>query len=538
VAKSLAQIIRRERPDATRLAAGLLVMAVICVLVVAGIGATFVSGVASANTEGLSAVLPAALFTVKQAALSTLLSIGFAIPVAVALEGLPDFTGRRFLLALFAVPLALPAIAVVLGLMQIYGRNGLIADGLAGLGLDLRPDLYGLSGILIAHVFFNMPLAVRLMSKAIEEIPQEQWKLAESLRFGAGARVRHLLWPVIRQSLPGAAGLVFLLCAGSYTIILVLGGGPSTTTLQVAIQQSLSFEFDPAKASLLTLAQLALTGFVLALLPRGGKNLFQTGGTMRRRWHKTGAAEYSVSAAAIGIAALYVTAPLLAIMVAGVNADHARILASPLFAKALTTSLAIAFCSALIATGCAYSLASSGYVLDSHGKTRLAGAVGKLATSLLGIPALILGVGWFVLLAMAGQPFALAPLLIILANALMALPFALQMMIPAINRHYADDDRLCASLGLGGLQRFRLIDWPVLRPALTGAFMIAAALSLGDLGVVTLYGSDRVLTLPSLIYQNLGSYRSTDADGLVLYLTLLTGALTLIGTRRQTHVRR
>jgi thiamine transport system permease protein len=225
-------------------------------------------------------------------------------------------------------------------------------------------------------------------------------------------------------------------------------------------------------------------------------------------------------------------------MAAGVNADHARILASPLFAKALTTSLAIAFCSALIATGCAYSLASSGYVLDSHGKTRLAGAVGKLATSLLGIPALILGVGWFVLLAMAGQPFALAPLLIILANALMALPFALQMMIPAINRHYADDDRLCASLGLGGLQRFRLIDWPVLRPALTGAFMIAAALSLGDLGVVTLYGSDRVLTLPSLIYQNLGSYRSTDADGLVLYLTLLTGALTLIGTRRQTDVRR
>ncbi len=153
--------------------------------------------------------------------------------------------------------------------------------------LDLRPDIYGLAGILIAHVFFNMPLTVRLLLKAFEEIPQEQWKLGESLGFGASGRIRHILWPVMRQSLPGTCGLVFLLCAGSYTIILVLGGGPSTTTLQVAIQQALSFDFDPAKASLLTLAQLALAGLVLAVIPKG-QSLFQTGGVSARRFHQAG----------------------------------------------------------------------------------------------------------------------------------------------------------------------------------------------------------------------------------------------------------
>ncbi len=138
---------------------------------------------------------------------------------------------------------------------------------------------------------------------------------------------------------------------------------------------------------------------------------------------------------------------------------------------------------------------------------------------------------------MTGRPFALAPLMIILANALMALPFALQMMSAAVDRHFATDDRLCSALGIEGWRRLAIVDWPVLRGPLAGAFLFAAALSLGDLGVVTLYGSDRIVTLPSLIYQNLGSYRSNDAGALVLYLTLLTGALTLLGTRSRSNER-
>ena len=525
-----------KRTDGTRLVAGLLVLLMIGLLAASAIGATLVSGMHAGFSGGFGGIAPAALFTLEQAALSTLLSASFAVPVALALESLPRFAGRRALLALFAVPLALPAIAVVLGLVTLYGRNGLIADGLALAGMDLRPDIYGLAGILIAHVFFNMPLTVRLLLKAFEEISQEQWKLAESLRFGAYGRVRHILWPVIRQSLPGIIGLVFLLCAGSYTIILVLGGGPSTTTLQVAIQQALSFDFDPARASLLTLAQLALAGLVLAVIPKG-QSLFQTGGVSARRYHQAQAVEEVISLVAIGVGALFVLSPLLAIGWAGVNADHGRIIGSSLFGQALVTSLAIALCSALLATLGAYAIAALRYALNANGHQEWADAAGKLATALLGIPALLLGVGWFVLLAMTGRPFALAPLMIILANALMALPFALQMMSAAVDRHFATDDRLCSALGIEGWRRLAIVDWPVLRPALTGAFLFAAALSLGDLGVVTLYGSDRIATLPSLIYQNLGSYRSNDAGGLVLYLTLLTGALTLLGTRSASNER-
>jgi thiamine transport system permease protein len=55
------------------------------------------------------------------------------------------------------------------------------------------------------------------------------------------------------------------------------------------------------------------------------------------------------------------------------------------------------------------------------------------------------------------------------------------------------------------------------------------ALSLGDLGAVALFGSENISTLPALIYAQMGSYRSTDADGLALLLGIVCLALALIG---------
>ena len=76
---------------------------------------------------------------------------------------------------------------------------------------------------------------------------------------GAGPSFRLIEWPAMRAALPGVAGLVFMLCITSFTIVLTLGGGPAATTLEVAIYQALRFDFDPARAVALTLLQIALT---------------------------------------------------------------------------------------------------------------------------------------------------------------------------------------------------------------------------------------------------------------------------------------
>ncbi len=75
-------------------------------------------------------------FTLLQAALSTVLSILPAIPAARTLA-FRRFPGRGLLLALFAVPQALPAIVVVLALVQLYGQSGWLPGVI---------NLYGLAG--------------------------------------------------------------------------------------------------------------------------------------------------------------------------------------------------------------------------------------------------------------------------------------------------------------------------------------------------------------------------------------------------------
>ena len=91
------------------------------------------------------------------------------------------------------------------------------------------------------------------------------------------------------------------------------------------------------------------------------------------------------------------------------------------------------------------------------------------------------------------------------------------------------------SLGLDGFDRLRLVEWPVLRPALLLAGLIAALVSLGDFGVVAFFGSENFITLPLLLYQRLGSYRTSDAAGIALVLLLLCFAISLLADRLAAH---
>ncbi len=163
------------------------------------------------GTEGFAAfdsyLWRIARFTLLQALLSTPLSVGLAIPLARALHAHPAFPGRAMILRLFALPLALPALVAVLGITSIYGRNGLLAALFSWLGLDAIPNIYGLTGILIAHVFSNLPLATRLLLSSLDSIPEDYWKLSSQLGMGDWARFRLIEWPVILRNLSGIAGL-------------------------------------------------------------------------------------------------------------------------------------------------------------------------------------------------------------------------------------------------------------------------------------------------------------------------------------------
>ncbi|MCX7646710.1 MAG: thiamine/thiamine pyrophosphate ABC transporter permease ThiP, partial [Rhodobacteraceae bacterium] len=140
-------------------------------------------------------------FTVVQALVSAGLSCLLAVPLARALAR-RRFPGRGLLVTLLGAPFLLPAVVAVLGLLAVYGRAGLVSRALAALGLPPL-DIYGFDGIVLAHVFFNLPLATRLVLQGWLAVPAERFRLAASLGLGAGEVARLIERPMLRGVLPG-----------------------------------------------------------------------------------------------------------------------------------------------------------------------------------------------------------------------------------------------------------------------------------------------------------------------------------------------
>jgi thiamine transport system permease protein len=492
---------------------------------------------AAPSTEQGTYLFRITRFTLLQAGLSTFLSLLLAVPLARSLARRPVFPGRRWLISLFAVPLGLPPLVAALGLIEIWGRNGIANKGLSVLGFETPFSIYGLSGILIAHVFFNLPLAVRLILPALERLPPEYWKTAANLGMNGLSLFRLVEWPAIRRSAAGAAGLVFMLCATSFTLVLVLGGGPAATTLEVAIYQALRFDFNPGRAVLLSFIQVGLTLIVMLFL-----RLFsvpteegQTSGGRTSRPDVRGGLYALPDAVLIGLGLVFVAAPMLAVLVSGLSADLPRLLGDTLFWRAALTSLSIGIAAATLSVLIASLLVRGRYSAGNRPGSPilavLAGLSGAAGSLTLLVPPIVLGAGWFLMFGgTTGQ--LLAPLaVIVLVNALMALPFVMRVIEPAHRNTMERNGRLAVSLGLVGLNRLRQIDIRAMLPALATGFVFAVALSLGDLGAIALFGSDRIITLPWLLYQKLGSYRTSDAAGLALLLGGITMGLMMLADR-------
>lgn len=533
--------LRRAVPVGGRAAAGATALAGLAALVGgAGLGLAY----AAADDWGgaLDAfdpyLLRVARFTLWQALLSTLLSVLPALFVARALARHPRLPGRALILQLFAVPLALPAIVAALGVLALYGRAGFLAELLEGLGRTGWPGIYGLAGILVAHVFFNLPLATRLLLESLESVPNDQWRLAAQLGMGGRASFRFVEWPALRAALPGVAGLVFMLCATSFTIVLTLGGGPRATTLEVAIYQALRFDFDPARALALTLVQVALTAVVVLALARLGAAM--TGDASLpvapRRPVTRRPAESAANLALIAAALVFVAGPMAATVLAGVGADLMRLAGEAAVRRATATSLVLSALAAALCLVLAFALVAARRALELARGPLAAPTLFERATDagaglVLVVPPLVIGAGWFILLREAGDVFAFAPVMVVTVNAAMAMPFAVRAIRPAYDAASARHERLCLSLGIAGWTRLRLIDWPSLRRPMAMAYAFAMALSLGDLGVIALFGSDAVETLPYLLLARMASYRTADAAGLALLLGMLCLALMIVSDR-------
>jgi thiamine transport system permease protein len=460
--------------------------------------------------QGLHAdqgILKVLAFTLKQAFLSTLISVLLGLLTARALVR-RTFFGRGFLLNVFAVPMALPAIVAVLGTLAVYGNVGWFAGWLS---------VYGLTGILLVHIFFNLPLATRFCVEVLNGIDPVAFRLGDQLSFSDWAFFKHIEWPVLRSSLPRVSSLVFLLCAASFVVVLTLGG-PQATTLEVAVYQSLRFDFDVGRAIALSVVQIVLSVILVAvaghmiLTPARGASV----NVAPVRNDGRGQLSTLVDWFFIIVAALIVLPPLAALHAAGML----NITVNALVLRATGFSFCIGILAALLAVTLAWPLARR-----NSRRSQILALAGLI------VPPAVLATGWFLAFKNVDGALPLTLGLVVSLNALMALPFSVAILSDGFARLGWQHERLCAQLGLTGWDLFWQINLPFMRNAALQALLLAFVLSLGDLTAITLLGSQGLITLPSLIHQQMGNYRSHDASGTALLLSWMCFAVATLAQK-------
>lgn len=518
-------------------AAGLILIALAAIGALLGVGASRPEGVMTVLAGNMPRVWRVAGFTFWQASLSAMLSLLVALPVALAYWRRTSTWKLSKLNSLSFLAIVMPTTVAVAGLLGVWGQNGAISYLLRAIGGDGLSPIYGLGAVLLAHVFFNAPLMLRVFISGLSSIPAAQWRLAAQWGLSDWQRFRLIEWPVLKLLIPGLVTIVFLLCFTSFSLILMLGGGPAVTTLEVSIYTALRFDFDLPMAALLSLVQLTICAAVVAILARlDAAGLATVAPSPGKRLRQPGDAHYQtilLDALLIGGFLLLAVAPLCAVILDGMTDSLLRVITWPAFHRALIASLAVAVASALLATTLATIMAAARVRLERNGRW-----VFDLAVSLyLAVSAIVLGTGLFILLRGMVDVFVIAPLLLLLANMLVALPFAYRVIQGKMAMLAYTQDKLCDSLDLRGWRRFRLITFPALAPELGFAAGLSAALSLGDMTVIALFGSQQFQTLPWLLYQTMARYRAEDAAALALLLFVLTLLLFGVFVKGATYLR-
>lgn len=462
-------------------------------------------------------------FTIWQALLSAIFSVALAIPVARALAR-RRFIGRGLLITLMGAPFILPVIVAVLGLLAVFGNSGFINHITSQFGMP-QLQIYGLHGVVLAHVFFNLPLATRLLLQGWEAIPAERFRLAGSLGFGPRDVFVHLEWPMLRTLVPGTALIIFAICLASFAVALTLGGGPRATTVELAIYQAFRFDFDLGRAAVLSLIQMGLVVLAALTILR----LVHHDGFARgldrpvRRWDADAWGRGLIDISVLACAGLFLVLPIAAVVLRGL--PHLTDL-PPQIWRAAVVSVITSLAACLVTIVWALTIA---HMALRYRLAEVAGLLGMAASPL------VIGTGLFLLINPVADPARFALFITVLVNALAALPFALRILLPALHTIMSDYGRLADSLGLAGFARLRWLVLPRLRRPLGFAAGLSAALSMGDLGVIALFADPERATLPLIILRLMGAYQMDAAAGAAVVLLALTVAMFWLFDRGGRH---
>ena len=436
-------------------------------------------------------------FTTWQAVLSTLITLVIGLPAAWLLSR-NEFRGRRALRALTLVPFVLPTLVIGLAFRAVLPgglRTGVLA-------------------LVVAHVFLNVAVVVRIVGARWESQPNAFEEAAATLGAPSTTRFATVTWPMIRGSVAAAGGLVFMYCFSTYGAARVLAG-PSNPVVETEIYRFAVLAGDMRPAAALAVAQIAVVAIALGLTSRGAT--VQSTPSRPRLLSDCSPTRRVVVRTGTGLTAIVFLTPLIGLVVRSLRVgdgvslsawkrafDDSTVSMSSVSANlvpAAWATLSTAFVAMMIAV-------VVGVVIAFVRVTSSSRFVRATATACEIVPvvvsAVVVGLGIILAFRSGFFDWRGSWWLLPVVHAVVALPLVSRSVAAALHQIPDDLRNAAATLGSSPLQIARTIDLGILRRQIGAAAALAALVSVGEFGASSLLTRRGSETLTMAIGRLLG----------------------------------
>lgn len=470
-------------------------------------------------------------FTAWSAATATAVSVALGLPAAYALHRLA-FPLRRVVRAALLVPFVLPTVVVGVAFKQLLGESG----PLGFLGLDGTPV-----AIVLGLAFFNVSVVIRVVGSAWESLDVRPAEAAAALGAGPIQVFRTVTLPALRPAIVSAASVVFLFCAAGFGVVLTLGG-LRYSTVETEIYLLTTNLLDLQAAAALSILQLVVVSVLLVIAGRLRSVPDPGVSRVLARPRRPRLGDVPVLLAT-GVVLLFVGVPVLTLVAGSLQVDGAwslgnyRALGSTGDQQALlvpvTEALGFSLRTAVDATWMSLLMGVLvATVVTRRSRTRAERRVRSTLDGFfmlpLGVSAVTVGFGFLITLDSPPLDLRDSPLLVPIAQALVALPLVIRTLAPVL--HGIDDRQrqAAASLGAGPLRTVLTVDLPVVWKPLLAAAGFAFAVSLGEFGATSFLARDDQPTVPVVIFRLIGHPGAMNYGMALAASVVLAGATALV----------
>lgn len=412
-----------------------------------------------------------------------------------------DTPGRAWFDTLNLVPFFLSPFVGAVSWIYLAAPNAGLLNHMVNAyfgGPDDFFNIYSLWGIVWVLSLFYTPYVylfvigpMRRMDPALEDAARVH---------GAGfwLTVRYVTAPLMLPALLSAALIVFVTSAGLFDVPLALGSPRAIQTIPTQIYALVGYPSDYGKAAAIGVLVMAIT-VMFSLLQRGyiSKRSFATvsGKGYRPRTIRLGRWRIAAMAFELIYIGSGVVLPMAALLLVSLsklwtgwldpaqitlyNYDHV-LFHHDLARRALVNSLIIAVLGATI--GVVLSLFQSYYL--RRGKGKLRALIDAVLSLPLGIPGIILGLGFLILLIRT--PLYATLWIILIAYIARFFPFATRSISAMLLSIGPDLEESARASGANWLQTMRLIVLPLIKPAIVAAWLMLFVIFIRELGATIL----------------------------------------------------